>query len=68
MSYELVGVNMKIRCPDNTECADLELRFDGQRASFCDSDGNEHTMVELLGGDFIVSPVQAAIIMRTLRN
>lgn len=68
MTYELIGVNMKIRRPDNTERADLELRFDGQRASFCDSDGNEHEMVELLGGDFIVSLVKAAIIMRTLRN
>lgn len=64
MSERVIAVNTKILDSKGIERAGLEVVFDGSRVTYRTLDGIEYQSQQLLGADFLVSPTQAAIIMK----
>jgi len=64
MSEQVIAVNTTILDSDGVERSGLEIVFDGSRVSYRTLDGIEYQKSRLLGADFLVSPTQAAIIMK----
>ena len=49
---------------DGVERSNLEILFDGSRIIYRSLDGAEYQSQKLLGANFLIPPVEAAIIMR----